>query len=145
VTGLWGAALLIANAASLSPCAAAAALLVGGDRWRSLLLAYGLMWSGARLSKAGLWSAARRRCRGRALVVAAFMTDMTARIELFSLLACIYTLMTVSEYRRARDRSLIRDGGPSCCCRSMPSRSPVVSWRIRCRYRPRSPGRRRRG
>jgi diguanylate cyclase (GGDEF)-like protein len=110
--GLWGAALLIATAGGIvvalrGPLPLYWSVVIGGGL---LLLAYGLMWSGARLfeGRIPLWSAAAAGAAvwTCACQFAAFMTDMTARIELFSLLACIYTLMTASEYWRASDRSL---------------------------------------
>lgn len=110
--GLWGTALLAMCAGGIVLSLRGIILLpwsvtAGGAL---CLLAYGLMWAGARVFA------------GRAPVVAivvggaviwvvscrlpGFLAAMTVRVELYSALACLYTLMTAWEYARLREPGL---------------------------------------
>jgi diguanylate cyclase (GGDEF)-like protein len=110
--GLWGAALLVVDAGGvvlalrgLLPLSWS--VVIGGDL---LLFGYGLMWCAAGLfeGRRPRWFAAAAGAVVWTLACqsAAFMADMSVRIELFSLLAGAYTLLTASEYWRACDRTL---------------------------------------
>jgi diguanylate cyclase (GGDEF)-like protein len=110
--GLWSAALLLANAGGIvlalrGPLPLYWSATIGGDL---LLLAYGLMWCAARLfeGRRPLWLAAAAAAAvwTLACLSEAFMANMAVRIEVFSLLVGTYTLLTASEYWRARDRTL---------------------------------------
>lgn len=110
--GLWGWALLLLSAGG-------ALLLLRGSLplfWSVLaggslcLLAYGLMWCGARAFEGrrpnGLLAAAGAGLWLFLCAFDAFLASMTARVQLFSVLAGGYTLLIAWEYWRARDREL---------------------------------------
>jgi diguanylate cyclase (GGDEF)-like protein len=111
--GLWGAALILLTLGG-------ALLLLRGSIPHSwsipaggglCVLAYGLTWCGARAfeeRRVAAWQAGA----GVALwliccLFEAFLGSTTVRVQLFSLLAGGYSLLTASEYARARDKELM--------------------------------------
>jgi diguanylate cyclase (GGDEF)-like protein len=109
---LWGAALLAMCAGAIVLCLRgliplSASVSAGGAL---CLIAYGLMWAGAR-AFAGRVVAPAIVVVGAAIWIAAclsptFLSEMTTRVAVFSFLTCIYTLMTLWEYRQIRERDL---------------------------------------
>jgi diguanylate cyclase (GGDEF)-like protein len=109
---LWGAALLAMCAGAIVLCLRGViplsiSVTVGGAL---CLLAYGLMWAGARIFAHRRAGCALGAAGAVAWIVVcqspAFLADMTTRVALFSALTCIYTLMTASEYAALRERDL---------------------------------------
>ena len=111
--GLWGAGLVMMAAGS-------ALLALRGIiplYWSIVagsclcLLSYGLMWCGARAFEGRRASAAVAGAGVAIWLLAcqfdAFLSSMTMRVELYSLLACGYALLTAAEYWRARDTELM--------------------------------------
>jgi len=109
---LWGSALLALCAGSIVLCLRgviplSASAAAGGAL---CLLAYGLMWAGARVF-AGRAIAPAIVVAGAAIWIAAFLSptflsEMTTRVAVFSCLTCIYTLMTLWQYGQMRERDL---------------------------------------
>jgi diguanylate cyclase (GGDEF)-like protein len=109
---LWGTALMAMCAGAIVLClrgvvSLSVSVTFGGAL---CLLAYGLMWAGARAFAGGAVTRAVVAAGAAMWIVAcqspAFLATMSARVAVFSVLACVYTLMTVREYARMREYGL---------------------------------------